>query len=359
MGKMMRTHKIKFCLIGIICIAVLTFLVVPVKAQEGVPTPTPVLSSTQTPIVPTTVTTPTPVPLQLADPNTVTFDQLVQYEIQLDGPYDSTSFSFALPAGWALSAGTQLNLSMGVSFKMGVQNITDVQNQSKVVVDGGTLTVLLNDVVLSVITLNEVGEVNKNVNIPLAAFASSRDDNRNEIRFILDSGTSCRNSELKTVVFIHTASYFLLPHTFVQPSTSLVNFPQPIFQDTFLPDTALLIIPDQPSAAELQAALTAAAGLGKLSGNRLILDMITVGSFKSEDAQKNHLIFVGKAASLPVLSGLNLPLPVTNNQFQLSSDSADDGVVEMVDFPWSNGTPCCSCYLCKYRYRNHQGGSGC
>ncbi len=340
MDKVMKTRNKHIFLIGIIGVFVLASLAVPAKAQENLSTPTPALVFTQAPLsgVSVATPTPTPVPMQLSDPNTVTFDQIVQYEIQLNGPYDSTSFSFTLPADWALSAGAQLNLSMGVSFKMGGRAAAGGQGeQSDVILDGGTLTILVNDVVAKVLILNEVGEVNKTIDIPVQAFESERGDKRSEIRFILDSGSSCRTSDIKTVVFIHTESYFVLPHTFVQPSTKLANFPQPIFQDSFLPDTALLVIPDQPSALELQAALTTAAGLGKLSGNRLLLDMTTLSKFKSEDAQKNHLIFVGKAASLPVLNGLEFPLPAANNQFPLSGDTVDDGIVEMIDSPWSNG----------------------
>jgi len=273
---------------------------------------------------------------QFANPNIVTFAQLKQSEIQLNGPYEQRGFSFAPPADWGLTAGAQLDLSFGVSFNT-TNAQANAQEQSDIVaVSGGTLTVMMNNVVLAVISLTKIGEVSQKIDIPVAAFVTDRTDGRMDLRFILDSGFSCRTSGLHTIVFIRPTSFLTLPHTAVKPSTSLVNFPRPIFQNSFVPDTALLIVPNDPSPAELQAALTTAAGLANLSGNTILLDMVTQSGFNSTNAGNNHLIFVGKSGSLPILSGLTLPLPISNGQFALSEDGQDDGVVEMINSPWSS-----------------------
>jgi len=318
----------------VVFIAFLTsVLAIPAQAQGPTFTPTPTLIPTQT-STPALIATPTPTVVQFANPNVVTIAQLRGNEtgdITLTGPYDTDGIGFVLPADWGLKAGTQLDLLFGVSFN------TDVQLQSDVVfVGGGTLTVFLNDVLLTTIQLNELGEVETKIAIPLEAFNAVSGDGVHILSFLLESFEICRSYSQNTTMFIHPTSFLTLPHEIVRPSTSLVNFPRPIFQNSFVPDSVLMIVPDQPSQAELQAAMTAAAGMGKLSSNELIMDITTISKFTNEDARDNHLIFVGKAASLPTMEGLNLPLPVKAGQFQLSDDDKDNGLVEMILSPWSN-----------------------
>jgi len=338
---MQKKLSISLLIIVVSIIVLISVLVNPVQAQSPTllqaqtftQTPDPTLTSLS---VPNLVSTPTSIVPQFTNPDVFTFAQLqqglVNDDIVLRGPYSFGGFGFSVPADWVLKPGAQLNLSIGVSFNSEVQNQADVT-----VVGGGTLTVSLNDVLLTTLSLNKVGEVETLIDIPSAAFDAARNDGGHVLWFGLESSESCRFSGQNTMVFIHPTSYFVLPHDIVPPSTNLANFPRPLIQDSFTPDSALFVIPDQPSAAELQAAFITAAGLGKLSSNKMILNMTTVNNFKSEDAANSHLIFVGKAASLSLLTRLTLPLPVTEGQFQLSSDAPDDGLVEMVDSPWSNG----------------------
>jgi len=204
-----------------------------------------------------------------------------------------------------------------------------------IVIGGGTLTVLLNNIVLVAVPLNEVGETEITITIPSSSFTTTRTDGRISLGFVLDSGSSCRIIGAHTAIYVHSTSYFIFPHDIVKPSTRLVDFPRPIYQNSFFPDSALLVIPDQPTAAELQAALTVAAGFGKLSSTRLILDMVTLSNLK-EDLTKQHLVFIGKASSIPLLDGLDLPLSSIGGQFQFSGGGPDDGLIEMISSPWSS-----------------------
>jgi Bacterial cellulose synthase subunit len=308
---------------------------IPAQAQGSVATPTSTPISTQTDS-PNSAVTPTPTVVQFSNPNVVTFAQLRKTktdDIMLTGPYDTDGIGFSLPANWALVAGTQLDLLVGVSFNTN----TDNQNQADVVViGGGTLSILLNDVLLQTLQLNELGEIETKISIPMEAFNAVSSDGLHILSFVLESSESCRFYGQNTTVYVHQTSFLTLPHEIVEPSTSLANFPRPIFQNSFIPDSALIIVPDQPSSTELQAALTTAASMSKFSSGEMILDMTTFSKFENVDASKNHLIFVGKAASLTSLAELKLPLPLINGQFQLPSDSPDDGLVEMILSPWSD-----------------------
>jgi hypothetical protein len=276
-----------------------------------------------------------------ADPNIVTWEMLGLEEIQLDGPYDAANFSFSLPADWKLIEGTTLNLSLGVFANTGIQiqttpAVTDLgQPSTSGAIGGGTLTISINNNTLTVLPLVQVGEVDRTIQIPVEAFTSANNDGVVEVGIVLNTGESCYNFYQMNVV-IRTPSFFTLPHETIQPSTNLANFPRPIYQSSFIPDSALLVIPDQPSAADLQAALTVATGLNKLSFGAIVIDMVTLGKLTPEQEETNHIIFVGNSASLPILGQLQLPFPVDGGKFKVSGGGPDDGVVEMVNSPWNN-----------------------
>ncbi len=318
-------HKKVFAslsLVFVLSISLIMGMAISANAQALAPTPVP--TATQQ------------LPVQPSNPNVVTFSMLGRNEIQLIGPLAATTFSFSLPADWKLSAGAQLNLAMAVSFNVigQVQSASSTPVANSLAAAGGTLSVSFNNVLLGVLQLNQLGEVQGTLPIPVNALISSQANGRMDIRFVLDSRYAC-NVNQQMVVTIHTSSQFLLPHDSVALSTSLANFPQPIYQGSFAPDSALIVIPDQPSSADLQEAMTVAAGLGNLSGNKLELDIATVSQLTSDQKLANHLIFVGKAASLPTLQQLQLPVPFNAGQFQVAGGSQDDGVIEMINSPWS------------------------
>jgi hypothetical protein len=274
--------------------------------------------------------TSTKVAAEVSDPTEINFTMLRQTDIELVGPYDSNSFSFSLPADWKLKTGTQLELSMGISFDTLLQNQADQTYQN-----GGTLTVLLNYQVVGVIPLNQNGETKVTFPIVVERFQPRNEDQSLVITFVLSSGVTCDVNQ-HTNIFIHPESHFILPHESVKPDTNLTNFPRPIYQNLIIRDSALVVVANQPTAAEMQAALTVSAGLGNLSGNSLVLDLTTFGKLTNEQKKANHLIFVGKAASLSVLNELSLPLPINNNKFQITGGNPDDGVVQMINSPWSD-----------------------
>lgn len=291
-----------------------------IQAQGLLPTATP----TTTPAV-----VASEAPLAELDPNVITFTTLRRSEIQLVGPYDSTAFSFSIPANWKLSTGATLEISMDVSFNTVVENQTEVVFRS-----GGLLSVLIDNQVIKVIPLNQIGEITENISIPSERLISQNADQSLNISFILNSGMACRLDQ-HTNVFIHPTSRFILPHESIKPDVSLVNFPRPIYQNSVITDSALLVTSDSPTAAEMKAALTVSAGLSNLSGNSMLLDLTTVSKLTPDQEKENHLILVGQAATLPILKQLTLPVPLNNNQFEVVGGKPEDGVIQMINSPWS------------------------
>ena len=301
--------------LSVIFILMLAVGASPVSAQDPAPTPLPVNT------------------VNLVSPNDFLLAQVSQNDIELIGPYDSTTYSFGIPANWMLTDGASLVLNLGVSFSSVANQTVDATGAD---VLGGTLTVRFNGVIVSVLPLTKVGEMSEPIVIPVSALISQRSDGRMELGFTLDGGISCFANNQMTVS-VHTNSRFSLPHVDVSPSTSLINFPRPLYQNSVMTDSALVVIPNEPSSAELQAALTVAAGLGSLTGNAFLLDMTTVGNLTPELRGANNLILVGKASTLPLLNELKIPFPADGGQFKFDSGAEDNGVVQMIISPWIEG----------------------
>lgn len=260
------------------------------------------------------------------NPGVITLAELGRTEIFLNGPFDTYQFSFGLPAEWKLIGGATLNLNLLSTFNTVTQSGLPVAY-------GGTLTVKFNRDTVAVLPLNEVGTFDYSIDIPSVDLISPRTDGEMELRFELNSGISCTANQHMNVV-INPESQISLPYEEVPPSVDLIDFPRPIFQRTIFPDSALVVIPDRPTSMEVQSAMTVMAGMGNLTSNDLTIGLTKVGLLTAEQQQANHIIFVGKAASLPLLADLSLPLPLQGSNFLLT-ESEDDGVLQMINSPWS------------------------
>jgi hypothetical protein len=261
----------------------------------------------------------------------VTFSQLATNDIFLNGPFDASSIYFSLPANWRVTSGAQLNLSMTVTFNQNVQTPSGTFQGS-----AGGITVTLNNVLVGVAPITSSGEVTFQFPIPPEALAVPRTDGLYQLRFLLESGWTCQFDENMLVV-LHTSSSMVLPHESILPDTSLTKFPSPIYQgDAIFMLPVLVVIPDKPTVAELQSAMTVAAGFGNLSSRKLVMDLNTVSHLTSEQMTNNNLILIGKAATLPISDKLNFPLPPTSGAFSNSGGNPDDGIIQLVNSPWSD-----------------------
>lgn len=246
-------------------------------------------------------------------------------QIRLVGPYDSSSVTFGLPASWKVNSSAQISLNIPTTFNT-------LALQSGQTSGGGVLTVSFNRNIVAVLLLSQVEAKEYIIDIPVEYLVSPRSDGRMELRFQLDSSDSCYSNQQMNVL-IGSDSRISFSYDEILPDTNLANFPRPIYQNSILPDFAYVVIPDEPSSGELQGALSVASGLGSLTSSGLTLDLLRVGELTAEQKAASHLIFVGKVSSIPQISELNLPSPVAIEQFQLTNP--DNGIVQMVNSPWS------------------------
>jgi len=261
----------------------------------------------------------------------VNFSQFVAEDIYLNGPFDSENIYFSLPANWRLTKESQLNLFMTVMFNQDVQNSTRAIQGS-----AGSITITLNDVLIGVAQIESAGELNVQFLIPPKAFATLDEDGLYQLRFFLESGWTCQFDENMLIV-LHTTSSMTLPHETVKPDTNLINFPSPIYQKgSIFTDPALVVLPDHPTAAELQSAMTIAAGLSNLSSSKLLVDINTVSHLTAEQIKGNNLILIGGAVVQLNSDQLILPLPASGGKFSNPGGNTDDGIVQMINSPWSD-----------------------
>ncbi len=294
----------------------------PVQAQQAVNTPVPQPTATDP------FSQPGLVPQ--IDTNLISFNQLFGGEVQLVGPYDSASLVFGLPADWKLSGDGFLDLKLNASFNQTI--ISNQTGNSNLSSFGGILSVQFNKVTIASFPVNQQGESLLSVPIPASSLVSKRSDGRLELGFTFDSGISCDINQQMTV-YIHSSSSVILPHEPQTPDTSLSLFPYPIYQATVFPDSALVIVPDDASASEIQAALAISASMANITSNNLALELLTVSQLSPEQRAQANLILIGKASSLAMLTELQMPLAPSPEEFVLND--ADDGVVEMVISAWN------------------------
>lgn len=249
----------------------------------------------------------------------------------LRGPFDFTQYTFGFPADWVLGSGTEIELNIAAYPAIG-HNL------------GGIIEMVLNSQSITTIAIDWVGPRTITIPIPAEALVTTRLDGRHELRFNLSSSVDCENPS-QVELLLQNSSVFILPHDEGRPPITLANLPYPIFQRTFTPDTALIVVPDQPSAGELQAALTVAAGFSRISFGGLDISLVALGGLTEELRSAHHLIFVGRTGAFPFL---NLPAPAapaaTDEESAGSEEEAvaddsrpapDSGILRMIPSPWN------------------------
>lgn len=269
--------------------------------------------------------------------NIVTFTTLGQKEIGLQGPLDVQSFSFHVPADWEFLAGGQLHLDFSTFF-----NGNNSSSNSGVLPVAGYLEIALNGTPLATLALNQVGD--NSIDIPLYTDVWHVTDPTvsSRLEFTVRTPGPCNTAFMNSSgplgglnVVIHPSSYLDLPHKIAPLAVDLRLLPYPIFQNSFMSDTAVLVIPNNPTEKELQAAFITSAVLGRLSQGLLQLSTVTIGVLDQAHLTDSHLIFVGEPSSFPILSQATWPVQIAGGNFSNLQMGQNDGVIQMALSPQS------------------------
>ena len=255
-----------------------------------------------------------------------TFPILGFTETRLIGPFDSTGIQVSFPEEWTYPNEARMHLEYSLAF-FGQDYIA---GQGLI---GGVMDVSVNGNVVASFSLSQDGDFANDIRIPASALVSDRTDGRMQFTFDLLSEESCvRDFDVNLVV--KESSYIYLPHGVSSPETDLTLLPRPFYQPSALFDrTALLVLPQNPSTAELQAVMDVSAGFGSLTGGSLLLSTVTADNLTNTQRSAQNLILVGKAASLNLINDLDLPVAVSASKFALNDEN--DGILQMAVSPWN------------------------
>jgi hypothetical protein len=267
-------------------------------------------------------------------PATLSFAMLGQTDILMRGPYSTTNLRFGLPFNWAFEEGANLQLTITSSL------VTDAANPvAEGQPIGASLSVTYNRNQIAVIPLTAGTNVVYDIPIPPDALIPTLSDGRHVLELILNADTDCDPNLLhQTSIAISSASQFTFPYIEQSPVIDLQQLPRPIFQrDSVYPVDAVLIVPDQPSAQEMQAALIAAAGLGRMSDAQLPFSLLSSSQLTEEILTASNLIFLGKAENLSLLRDVELPAPLSADGFDADGSQPEDGIMQIAVSPWNTG----------------------
>ena len=265
-----------------------------------------------------------------------TFADFRNEVISLHGPADAQSVKFNLPAHWRLAGDVIIQLDTTTFLPNSLAGFQGTVAMIRVQVNGE---------IVDEAPISSNGDAGIELTIP---FADIQADDLFNIDFLLESYIPVKSGQEDAAVYIHPSSIFQFTYDAILPATDLVQFPRQLIQDSLEPDRALLVIPDQPTAVELQSALTVAAGLIRLSQNQLNLEVYSVSQVTPELQAGSHLILVGKPEPFLALQGLIFPSPIVvrsdpqwtvqfllPDRYEFERTAPDDGIIQLVNSPWN------------------------
>lgn len=279
-----------------------------------------------------------------SEPDRYTFGDMGFNERVLRGPSDAENFVFAMPGGQQIVSGAELQLdihtfvdanpaSADTPPQASAQTTDRPASAAAEALTGSRLFISFNSKRLLTVPLTRTGE--QRVSIPISDTALlALGDGRHNLKVTLDARQDCTSNRLVEVALRETSS-FVLPAKEVAVPLDLAALPRPLYQGSFLPEAAIIVVPDKPSVAELQAAMTTAAGFGRMTNNQLDLMLRRVSSLTPAETSSNHLILVGKPGALPLLDDITLPLKHADGAWTLNNLGGDDGVVQLAASPWA------------------------
>lgn len=264
-----------------------------------------------------------------AGDDTFSFAELGAERIVLQTGSQQSTIGLTIPAHWQLTEGAELVLD--------VNTLIHENNIPTNEVFGGWLLVEFNGVLLEEIPLEQNGTQTFQFTLPAEALTSEDGYGRYALKFSLQTNFGC-NSNQDTTITVLPSSTVTLPHQIVAPPVDLNLLPYPIQQNSFLPDEAVLLLPDTPTAAELEAVLILASGLGRMMPNTNLI-LSTVGELTPELRDAHHIIAVGTEDNLPLLAQIPTPEETDANTAAttklIGAAEPDDGLLRIAQSPWN------------------------
>lgn len=244
----------------------------------------------------------------------------------LQGPFDELLLTFQLPGSWRLQEGSELSLSLQNFFSSFVPAQAEALQEELV---AGHISVAVDGNLVQRQVLNQNGELLLNVPLSPDVFTASGFEHTLSIAW--DASASC-DLNLSSTIIIDPQSALTLIHAEGLYTPLLAELPYPFFATNPVErEATLVVLPAAPSEAQLAAALTLVAGLGRVSDDPI--EFVTEDQLTTADRASHHLIFVGPISAFQLLGNVNLPHESSN---AANTGDAAIGFAEIVVSPWNN-----------------------
>jgi hypothetical protein len=267
--------------------------------------------------------------------DTFTFEQFGLSEKTMTGPFATSGYYFDLPLTWKMKQGASLQLVLDTYYTGATSTTSSTLPASNPISNYiGTIQIQYNYTTIGTINLVTDGRTQVDIPIPLDVINRAANNRGHSIQLILDSSVNC-NTNFSTTVIIRSISQLYMPHDLIDPPIDLRLLPAPFSQNSFNQDMTFIVVPNQPTVEELQAALSISAGFGRMTFNGLLISLIPVNQATADVLASTNLIFVGKAKGLPLLKQILLPVPVSNDSFVAKDALPTDGIIQMAISPWN------------------------
>lgn len=238
----------------------------------------------------------------------ITLEQLEYTDQTLHGPIDQARYYFSLPANWQPQPGAYLQLDLDYT----------VSSQDAYI--PALLEVRLNNSVLYTYRMSATNHLSLTIEMPLHVLRLFENNQINQLQLNLEVYGDCEQVML-TSLTVHATSLLHFNYTERPLTLDLAFYPKPLYQlGAFEPIGVRFILPDEPTQAEVQAAVVIAARLGELTSEGIQFTFSPVAELRPTRAYTEHLIVIGTPDSNPLITQLaGLPLPLAERQLKLAS----------------------------------------
>ncbi len=254
--------------------------------------------------------------------------------IELGSPRGAALFRFDVPADWLLDGTNVLYLNAEY-----FENIpAGVAVDSNLV---STLNVYMDDELISSVTLTRNNIGTQTLIIPLPANLLTIGETAHSLQLILQAQDHCLLNAISRLFIRTDLSYFHFEYHRYFPQLDLGRYPAPFYNGAIgeVAESVVMVLPDEPSDAELQAASGIAAGVGQLTFNSLQLNVVRASELTDTLRRDNNLLLIGKIgahAEIDALYEAGAMLTTLQNgavSYAGRPVEATDGIVQLIANP--------------------------
>ncbi len=216
----------------------------------------------------------------------VSFQRLGKKMLELRAPRDVEEFELSLPYRWQIT-GTDSDNFLELTYNLNLDGVKQSLDAISIALD-----VYVNNALIKSLILEKGDEQTVRVPLPAKAF-NTPSGNKHQVRLELSADYPCDEiGELR--LFVSDQSFFKLKYETLPPDLDLASLPRPLFQELLSREKAIIIVPDDYSAADLAVAASVAATIGQKTFTAVDLDILRASDATPEKLADASAIVVGR-----------------------------------------------------------------